>query len=771
MPNELLPIRVFRPRENDDWRIEGGGGDPPKWVLSGDELILHAGSLHTQTLDCLSVKHNVSLPYAVDVKLKDDATAKSRRKYVVDMLVTSSSTKVVGMSGDRDLVVSVPAAQELQDIATRIEDSGRYDLALSCIDSISPFEPEVVIKEDIAKYKLKLIPQDTDTEMLRVKQMLQQELTNLGIEWELHQYAHDLEIFSVKASADEALAIADGSLSEAIFSIRPMPQYAAVLDELALPQRVDFVPRDPYRAYPVVGILDSGIKPIAPVSQWLSGERWSAYIDADLDTSHALAVASTVIYGDALEKKPLVGENGVEVFDAAIIPSTPIDETELIDNIKRAVKLRHDDVKVWNLSVSMSYEVEDGSFSDLGVALDSLEDDYGVLIVKSAGNHTSFARAPISDRIVAGADSLRSLTVGSTAGNRGPHDIADVDDPSPFTRVGPGPAHVIKPEVSHYGGNAHVENGRVIATGVKVVMKDGGIGETAGTSFSTPRIAALASHLQFSLADKFDPLLVKALIVHSAKFPEGNSLANDEERVRYYGYGIPGDVQEILFNKESESTLVLRGTLEKGKAIDIMDFPMPKSLIKDGRYTGLVTVTCVSAPILDQSEGAEYSQSDVGVLLGTYASKFDRGIDRSNILNAIGRSGSENLLKRSLYSKRAMRNANGAFALRERVLVEHGKYSPVKKYAVNLSELTDANLSKIAEDRLWYMRVEGVYRDKKEREALANGEVLQQEYCVIITVRDPDDTAPVYDEMVHGLDANNFWQNSINLSSNINIHV
>ena len=38
--------------------------------------------------------------------------------------------------------------------------------------------------------------------------------------------------------------------------------------------------------------------------------------------------------------------------------------------------------------------------------------------------------------------------------------------PSPFTRVGPGPASIVKPDLVYYGGNAGVENGKIVINGV-----------------------------------------------------------------------------------------------------------------------------------------------------------------------------------------------------------------------------------------------------------------------------------------------------------------
>lgn len=55
--------------------------------------------------------------------------------------------------------------------------------------------------------------------------------------------------------------------------------------------------------------------------------------------------------------------------------------------------------------------------------------------------------------------------------------------------------------------------------------------------------------------------------------------------------------------RDYEATLILRDTLAKGEYIDIMDFPMPKSLIKNGFYTGQIIATLVYDPILDPTQG------------------------------------------------------------------------------------------------------------------------------------------------------------------------
>ena len=57
------------------------------------------------------------------------------------------------------------------------------------------------------------------------------------------------------------------------------------------------------------------------------------------------------------------------------------------------------------------------------------------------------------------------------------------------------------------------------------------------------------------------------------------------ERAKQVGFGIPKNVPDIIYNSPYEATLILRDSLAKGDKIDIMDFPMPQCLLKDGYYT------------------------------------------------------------------------------------------------------------------------------------------------------------------------------------------
>src|SRR5690606_23405397 len=142
--------------------------------------------------------------------------------------------------------------------------------------------------------------------------------------------------------------------------------------------------------------------------------------------------------------------------------------------------------------------------------------------------------------------------------------------------------------------------------------------------------------------------------------------------------------------------------------------------------------------------GGEYCQSNLEVRLGTY----DKLKKRSGkmIRNFIGLENSENLLRDALYSEVHKKSTTGDFA-RERTLIRYGdKYQPIKKYAVNLSEMTPSNKVKhLTSPKKWYLHVEGFYRDFIATRSEVDGFELSQEFCLIMTIRDNKKKQNVYD--------------------------
>lgn len=779
MENEKLPIKFFAPREVDELRIEGNkNSEKPKWVLRGKELKQRADSLRL-SLDSLETKFSMRksspVPFSFIVKLQSDATAKSKREDITNLFEQKSFGGVVGLTDTNKLIVALDSLEELKEVANRINDYEINDYAISCIEDFEEFVPYIVKGKKECNYKIKLVDYQNYEQNLAMRRRLEHTLNKEGIDYTKTDYSEEYYIYKLRNITEKSLdVLKKADIFNALFSIEPMPKYKVSLDCLKSDNNIPIKKPDDEKMYITIGILDNGIANIPHLSPWMEMDRWSPYPKTSINPTHGTFVSGIALYGDECEGKIWVDHKGLKIFDAAVFPDVTkegLDEDELIANIKDVIRLYHEKVKIWNLSISITREVIDTKFSDFAIALDSIQDEYNVLICKSAGNCENFTVSRPKGRIHEGADSVRSLVVRSVAHKKGKYDYAEVNDPSPFSRVGPGPEYIIKPEVSHYGGNAGIDpKGRVVTSGVKSFSKEGELAQGVGTSFSTPRITALAAGLQQELNEDFDPLLLKALIIHSASYPEDMSVPITE-RTKQVGFGIPKSVPEIIYNSPYEATLILRDNLAKGDKIDIMEFPMPDCLIRDGFYTGQIIATLVYDPILDPSQGIEYCQSNLDVKFGSYDAKVERDTTKRHILNPVGRQGAQNLFLGNLFSKIKMKSKTGDFALRERLQIQYNdKYYPVKKYAIDLSELTDKKrLDYLTMDKKWFLFLQGVYRSHIEKIAQLESFQLSQEFCLILTIRDPLQKEKVYDEVSQKLDEYNFWHSNIKVSTDVNI--
>ena len=779
MEREKLPIKFFAPRDIDELRIEGSGtSEKPKWVLSGQELKNRAEYLSDSlnSIETIMEKRKDSpVPFSFIARIQEDATAKSKRKDIANFFQVKEMSSVIGLTATNKLIVSFDSLSEFGKISERLKDCTNNDYAISCITDFEEFLPNVYEVEESCNYKIKLIDYQNYEQNLVMRRLLEHTLNNKKIEYNKTDYSEKFYVYKLKNVTNAMLdELKEADIFNALFSVEPMPKYVISLDFLEEDDDIPIKKPDSEKNYMTIGILDNGIETIPHLKPWIDIERWSPYPESSINPTHGTFVAGIALYGDECEGKGWVGHKGIKLFDAAVFPDTSkegLDEDELIANIKEAVKLYNEQVKIWNLSISITRPVSDNKFSDFAIALDALQDEYNVLICKSAGNCRNFESNRPKGRVHEGADSIRSLVVGSFAHKKGTYDYAEVNDPSPFSRVGPGPEFIIKPEVSHYGGNAGVDPlGNTVTTGVKSFAKDGTLAQGVGTSFSTPRITALAAGIQQELSEDFDPLLLKALITHSASYPREMTVPSIE-RAKQVGFGLPKSVSEIIYNSPYEATLILRDNLAKGDKIDIMDFPMPQCLIKDGYYTGQIIATLVYEPILDASQGIEYCQSNLDIKFGSYDEKFERDISQRHILNPVGRKGAQNLFRGSVFSKTKMKNKSSDFALKERLQIQYGdKYYPVKKYAIDLSELTEQKkIDYLSSDKKWFLFLQGVYRDHIERLSQLESFTLSQEFCLILTIRDPFYKEEVYDEVTHKLDEYNFWHSNIKIATDVNI--
>jgi len=783
MAKKNLPVKLFQKRQKvDDRRVEGGGSKTiPKWQLEGEELLERANSLLEPLTELDTFFENRDntrsfIPATLRVDIDDNAIAKSHRQDIQKLFNGQfSKNNIIGFIDSNSAIVKVDSIEDSKVIKKSINNYHRNPKAISAVETIEIFEPFIADIEENKKngaVKISLIDFLNYEINNAVKISFEKYCKQKSIDVVEANYSSGLIIYKIKNATKAQLdSISD---FEALESITFMPKYSVGMDLLNSGQDIEVKEPIKDEEYPIIGVLDSGIAKNQYLSPWLLDRNFSSYPEDLVNPTHGSCVSSIIIYGDDLEGENWTGNSGCKLFDATVFPDETkesIDEDELIANIREAIK-KNSDIKIWNLSLGTKSEADLNDFSDFGKALDDIQISNEVIICKSTGNCRNFERGFPKSRIARSGDSIRSLVVGSIAHSKNGNDIADVNHPSPFTRIGPGPANSIKPDLVSYGGNAGMNGGRRVENGVKAIAPDGSPVKIIGTSFSTPRVTSLLSELNFKVREKFNPTLLKALAIHSAKYPLGVNFPINE-KVNQMGFGIASSADEIIYNDPHEITLILQENINKGEFIEILDFPFPESLIDDdGYFYGEVKITLVAQPVLREKQGAEYCQSNLDLMFGTYENIKDRDTTKSNILNPFGPDDTQNVLLDSNYKSAYIKDTESDYA-RERVLLNYGKkYQPVKKYSVNLSEMKDARQrDSLASNRKWYAKIKGTYRDFAETRSKEDGEVLNQDFTLVVTIRDTKGQHQVYNEVSRLLADRNFLHSNIKLREEIRIDV
>lgn len=768
MADKYLPIKIVQKRKEDASLTEGSRGDSPAWINKVDldersEMVFETLNEIDEKLSNRSERLNF-IPAILELSLDTKATAKTYRTGVRNIVDVNYKNNIIGLTGSDTLLVKVENKDDLNRIRGNIKNFKKTKEGLASIVESSTFNPNIDV-EDKELLKIKLLNyQDPDINKA-VHLAFLETCEELGVDVHSTDYTPDLKVYQIPFDNDSFAVLQE---FDAIASIEDMLSFdTAIFDEMQESENVVEIKEPEVEGdFPIVGVLDSGVYKNAHLGPWLLEDNYTAYIEEDKDHEHGSSVASVILYGDELEGIEYSSLKGCFIYDACIVPKREIikklSELELIEQLREAISSKPE-INNWNMSVGWGVEAKPSKISDIGAAMDDLADEYNIIICTSIGNCANFQSASPPGRIQVSSDSVRAVSVGSIAHVKNQYDFAEINSPSPFSRKGPGPFNIVKPELVHYGGNAGKDDRRNnVYSGTNTIGKNGNLVPKPGTSFSTPRVTSILAALESELEEDFDPLLYKALIMHSAKYPPNNLDPN--ERSNKMGFGVPQNANDILYNSEHEITLVVRDTIEKGNFIEILDLPFPKEMVEDEFYYGEVVITLVSSPDLDITQGEEYCQSNIDVFFGTYNEKVDR--EGRTIRNPIGRdSGSQNLLAPGLYSKRSIKE-NESFRS-ERILKSYyQKYQPIKKWAINLSEMSNANKHRFLEyPKLWYLKIEGLFRDHIEKTT----EGASTDFCLIITIRDPKEKHQVYNSISQELDQNNFVQQDIKVKTNIQI--
>jgi len=411
-----------------------------------------------------------------------------------------------------------------------------------------------------------------------------------------------------------------------------LPPKAHVSVPAILSFAIDDVPEvpPPGDSAPAVCIIDSGIMEGHPLlADTIVSSRSKTYPEAlgpPIPTAgtdaarHGTGVAGVVLYGDIGR---CVASRTFEPV-ASIINARLLDDNIELDPdrmpfVREIVEELAESCRIFNLSFGL--EPSTTALSPYASDLDALARERDAIIIVSAGNlhprlkYESPAELPAYPEylledgraVLQPAEALNALTVGSISTANAPHPAAPTvrgaagkRSPSPFTRIG-ALRNVLKPDLVEEGGDLAIDAqlgwsasnaGLRIPTTGPEFARGKLFTYTEGTSIAAPKVAHLVARILGTMPEA-PANLVRALLVNSARFPEGAQPFPKERAMKLCGFGVP-DHDRAMYCTDRRATLYFAGEIAVD-AVLLFDLPVPPEL-SDSKGRKRITVTVAYDP-------------------------------------------------------------------------------------------------------------------------------------------------------------------------------
>lgn len=747
-----LPIKVIGANQGQERRVKGGGSKPVPFRPVTPEF---RGSLSTQVAkirEALAPQLERAGAAPMRVQLLSRALAKTHRP---EKLFTDNTCPIIGTGTHGELFLKATPAG-LANLTREIQQNTSERIAkdISTIQAIEAITPAQRRKKKTPKEVLQTSPRVKDGFLTRVRLFdfgHSRDQLRLVADFEAacqannlpanrEGYSEETQVYAVTCRTEEDVDTLSRIVG--VRSIIGMPRLRTIRTKAFNegPQPADLPLATAVEGdFPSVVVVDSGIaRNIATLETWVAG-RSSSVVPPYQNPTHGTFVAGLIVWGDRLNPHlPDIDSGPCGVFDLQVIPNADaewgdtesVTEQEFLQTLETALKQHANRYKVWNLSLSTSEVCAEDEFSAFAEELDNLQEKYQVTFVIAAGNYETL---PLLDfprvdqqqlsagRITAPADSVLGVTVGSIShldyAGRGPKR----EEPSPFSRHGAGPNHIIKPDLVHYGGTCTTDAQHV--GGVRSITL-AGAGEDIGTSFAAPLVSRSLAQIYHQITPTPSPVLARALLTHHARDPRSNSRVpvGDEN---FIGFGRPVPPPYCLACEPHQSTLIFDDALRPGFFLEWDDFPYPPSLYRGGKYYGEVFMTIAFAPARGGRWGTEYCETHVDAHFGVYRTTTSRPDENG-----------QRIVREKFHGLVPPEHANPSKLFEEVQIKELRKWAPVRTYHGDMGSNGERGSR-------WRLKVQLLTRHGVEEQKAQHS----QPFALIVTIVDPERKAPVYDEM------------------------
>jgi|APEBP8051073178_1049388.scaffolds.fasta_scaffold01816_7 subtilisin family serine protease len=417
-----------------------------------------------------------------------------------------------------------------------------------------------------------------------------------------------------------------------LFEVKLDSPYSVAKNAVAIEDdyQPDLIP--PIDTHSVVCVIDSGIQEghrlILPAiieadsRSYVNGD--DSVSDFVKSSGHGTHVAGVVLYPNGVPKTgPYQLETKIQ--NARILDrDCRISDREFGPVLMEKIVSDFSNTKIFNLSVCDLSAYSGTHMPALAASIDKLMHEKDVLFVIASGNlyldsseednlgiaqHFEKGRKyptyldENSSKIASPSVSFFAITVGSISHSDFEDEnyihISGKDYISSYSRSGLGMWGCIKPDVVEYGGDYIVnkQSPEIInheATSIELVNSTmhnaSAVGrDSCGTSYSAPKVTYILSRLLAEHPTQ-SALMLKALLVQSARLPSHCFDSPSHNDFRYYGYGIP-NLDRALNNHTGRVTFIQNGSIGAKKA-DIYRLNIPPEIRGEGKnFKILVEVT------------------------------------------------------------------------------------------------------------------------------------------------------------------------------------
>lgn len=338
---------------------------------------------------------------------------------------------------------------------------------------------------------------------------------------------------------------------------------------------------------PTIGVIDTFFWEEAYFSNWVEQHNMLSpdFKPSILDMKHGTAVTSIIVDGPRFNPNLDDGCGNFRVRHFSVSTHGRFSSFTILKLIRKIIA-ENTDIKVWNLSLGASMEINPNFISPEAAELDKIQSEYDIIFVV-AGTNKAYGDNS-KKRIGAPADSLNALVVNSVDMN---------GNSASYTRTGPVLSFFHKPDLSYYGGDI----GEPI-----VVCEPYGKAYRVGTSFAAPWISRKMAYLIHIMGLSRE--VAKALIIDSA------AGWNRKDGAPYeIGYGVvPIRIEDIIHSKDDEIRFIMTGSIEE---YETFTYKLPVPINSNG-YPYFAKATLAYFPKSDRNQGVDYTSTEMDIHFG-----------------------------------------------------------------------------------------------------------------------------------------------------------